>query len=229
MVKIYKISHPTSNRVYIGKTIKSLSHRLSGHISNAKNTKDMFKLAAWIKSLLENKLNPYIELIEETDDNLWQEREKYWIDFYRNLIGKELVLNTLSGGGLDTTGTHKSEESRKKMSIAAKKRGMNPNLCLLGAAATRGKNRPMDVIKKISDSKIGHKTSDETKNKISAANTGKVRTQSFKDNVSASRKGHVVTDAVRSKISKGNSGKIRTKETIIKMSIAHMGKKYIKE
>lgn len=77
-MKIYKIIY-NERVIYIGKTKLSLSARHSaGH-----------------PYYPEYKLGQ-MELIEETDDS---RRERYWIEYYRN-IGEPL-LNRLNGDGFD--------------------------------------------------------------------------------------------------------------------------------
>ena len=70
---------------YVGKTKHVLSKRLREHINgallrNCKTYKDN-----WIRSVYSNGYKINIKLIEECDDSVWEERERYWIKEYDNL------------------------------------------------------------------------------------------------------------------------------------------------
>lgn len=93
ITKIYKLIDPTSLNVkYIGKTTQKLNIRLNHHISKAKSNPNISKKNIWLMSLINNNQKPLIELIEICEGDLWIEREKYWISYYKNL------LNQTSGG-----------------------------------------------------------------------------------------------------------------------------------
>lgn len=64
---------------YVGKTKYVLSKRLREHVNgallrNCKTHKDN-----WIRKVYETGFEVSIKLIEECDDSIWEEREKYWI------------------------------------------------------------------------------------------------------------------------------------------------------
>ena len=90
---IYGLYSTEDNVVrYIGKTKYVLSKRLREHINgallrNCKTYKDN-----WIRSVYSNGYKVNIKLIEECDDSIWEDREKYWIKEYGNLT------NLTSGG-----------------------------------------------------------------------------------------------------------------------------------
>lgn len=94
--KIYCLKNPENNEIrYIGvTTLKYLSSRLSQHYYCA-NHNYQTHVAKWIRKINEK---PIIELIEICDENNWEEREKYWISYYKNLTnihigGKGVVVN----------------------------------------------------------------------------------------------------------------------------------------
>ena len=106
-VKIYVLKHPDTLEIrYVGKTVRRLCERIGNHITNA-------NLSNWILKLLSEGKRPIIELIEECEPSVWQEREKYWISQYQNLIN-------LTAGGDGCEGFHISEESREKWRRAVK-------------------------------------------------------------------------------------------------------------
>lgn len=123
---IYKIVNRKNNKIYIGKTIKSIDKRFNEHLSTAKR---------WAKEELENKKHPYqsklypamnkygynnfyIELVEEVFlDNSLEEREQYWISFYNttfDLYGYNISLGG-KGGPLFKGHAH-SEQAKQKIS-----------------------------------------------------------------------------------------------------------------
>jgi hypothetical protein len=93
-IYIYILKDPTTELVrYVGKTVNP-TKRLQNHINRAKYLK--FHSAAWINSLLICGLRPVMNIIETADTNNWEEREKYWISFYRN--EHDSLTNVLNGG-----------------------------------------------------------------------------------------------------------------------------------
>ena len=109
---IYKITNQINNKIYIGQTKKTIEERFKVHIKNAKNH---------INRYLYDAMNCYgfdnfhVSMIEECDNSLLDEREKYWIKFYQS-NNKEYGYNmTIGGGGGDTwtNNPHKQETSQK--------------------------------------------------------------------------------------------------------------------
>ncbi len=117
-VYIYSLNDPDSLQIrYIGKTT-NLKKRLSSHIQEAKRSNGRRYVLNWIKNLLNNNKKPAITIIEECTEDDWQEREKYWIDFYRKTIPN---LCNNADGGLGGSGTKnytekELETKRKRMS-----------------------------------------------------------------------------------------------------------------
>ena len=75
---IYKIVNLVNNKIYIGKTINSVEHRLKEHIRTSKRKRTY-------TSYLYNAMNAYgeenfdIEVIEECQLSIIDERERFWI------------------------------------------------------------------------------------------------------------------------------------------------------
>lgn len=85
---IYVLKNPLTLEIkYVGVTCTSLKARLSQHIYDSKK-KNTHK-RNWINSLSQK---PIIEQIEICNYKNWEEREKYWINYYENLT------NTREGG-----------------------------------------------------------------------------------------------------------------------------------
>lgn len=100
-IYIYTLSHPVTNEIkYVGKT-NSIKRRLQGHIDYARNPKKKRRyISYWILKLLKEDLRPILTVLEECNDTNWIEREKYWINFYKNQGCK--LCNLTEGG----EGTH---------------------------------------------------------------------------------------------------------------------------
>ena len=92
--KIYKITNDINDKIYVGKTTSSIEERFKQHLIDARKSRQE-------KRPLYNAINLYgaehfsIELIEECDISLENEREQYWIGYYR---GYEDGYNATKGG-----------------------------------------------------------------------------------------------------------------------------------
>jgi hypothetical protein len=94
--KIYVLKCPISDEIrYVGVTIGTLNGRLSHHIYTANNNKTTY-CAKWIYSLLKINKRPVIELVEECEKEQWEERERFYIKYYK-LTGCNLT-NIKEGG-----------------------------------------------------------------------------------------------------------------------------------
>ena len=94
MSKIYKITNDINNKIYVGKTSRSLEERFAEHCSDRKR-------AGSENRPLYRAMNKYgiehfsIDLIEECQPELENERESYWIGFYH---GYDEGYNATRGG-----------------------------------------------------------------------------------------------------------------------------------
>jgi hypothetical protein len=141
MTRIYFLHHPDSDKFYVGKTTQELRRRLTGHMSDKASN----RRTCWIKSLKNRNEIPQIDVIEEVDDILVAEREIYWIAEYRKIHGLDKILNTSDGGdGGSAKGLKKSEETKRRMSLAA-----------MGNTNGLGVKRDAGVGRKISAAKTG--------------------------------------------------------------------------
>lgn len=109
---IYKLSH---NDVvfYIGKT-SDINRRLLEHLKEAKKQRNYKE--RHINKLLNDNKDIQISIIEEVDNGLEDDREKYWISHFKN-IGVH-IYNTSEGGegGDNWSGKTHSIETKKKLS-----------------------------------------------------------------------------------------------------------------
>lgn len=95
-MKIYTLAHPETNEVrYVGVTTVSTEERLRKHLISKENN----RRTSWIKSILNHGLMPKIELIDDVDDSVWRDEERFYISYFRYL-GFNLVNATEGGDGL---------------------------------------------------------------------------------------------------------------------------------
>ena len=173
-VKIYVLKHPDTLEIrYVGKTVRSLSKRLGNHIANAKGNKHNKHLSNWILSILREDKSPIIELIEECDYSVWQEREKYWISKFPNLIN-------LTIGGDGCKGFIHSPETIAKLRLV--NLGKKHTEEFKKAMSKRLKGVPLskEHIAKIVKANTGRKASEETKKKLSESHKGIVQSEESK-------------------------------------------------
>ena len=87
--KIYCLKHPETLEIrYVGVTSSTLKRRYYQHIHTGRKRRGT-RVSKWIYSLLKNDLKPLIEVLEETDENNWENREIYWINKFSNLTNTE--------------------------------------------------------------------------------------------------------------------------------------------
>lgn len=88
---IYALSDPRTNEVrYVGKANNPKS-RYSRHVCAAKEKTSCHRLA-WINGLHKVAMLPVLSILEECQQDVWGERETFWISQFPNLT------NQLDGG-----------------------------------------------------------------------------------------------------------------------------------
>lgn len=103
-------SDPNNIR-YVGVTTRLLKQRMYGHRYNAtKKEKRNQPVHKWMWSVIEKGDTVSIHFLDECDETLWEDREKYWIKYYKDLGYK--LLNVQEGGAGIVT-----KEMRKKDGI----------------------------------------------------------------------------------------------------------------
>lgn len=78
---IYKITNDINNKVYIGKTLASISERWKEHLSDMDKRKNE-KRPLYAAMRKYGTSHFYIEEVERCSNDIINERECYWIDFY---------------------------------------------------------------------------------------------------------------------------------------------------
>ena len=149
---IYSITNKVNNKIYVGKTIKSLEERFAAHINTTKYGSQSYLHRAIRKYGIKNFTISVIEDNISTEHTL-NEREIFWI--------KELKPEyNMTLGGEGSSGRVLSEESRHKMSLKSKQRIRKPH--------------SEETKQKIAKSLAGTTLTEERKHNISKAKTGSI-------------------------------------------------------
>lgn len=173
-VKIYVLKHPDTLEIrYVGKTVRSLSRRLGNHIANAKGNKHNKHLSNWILSILSTGKRPIIELIEECDNSVWEERERYWISQYTNLIN-------LTEGGDGCVGFIHNQETRDKLRLINLGRKHTEEFKKAMSKRLKGVPHSKEHSAKIARANTGKKASEETKKRLSESHKGIMQSEESK-------------------------------------------------
>jgi len=163
---IYKLICPINGEIrYIGKTVQKLNKRLYKHKYNKRRNpshKNSWLIQLEDKGLL-NELK--IELIEECDISTLNKREIFWI---AKLKGDGCKLtNMTEGGECGSLGCKHTEEAKKKISEAGKKRKGYKH-------SDEGKRKISDSLRGEPGRNTGNKHSDKTKKQISETKKGTI-------------------------------------------------------
>lgn len=195
---IYKVTSKTTNKVYIGQTIRTLEERKNEHLKRAKaksaNKENKYD---FYKALLELGTNDFIwEVIEECPNEKLNEREIYQIAYYNSYLDKTKGYNMTPGG----QGHPLSQETKNKIS-----------------QANKGKVRTIEQRQHLSEVKKNmhfHHT-EETKNLMSEQRKGRKlnlskeeharrqapKSEEFKRLISEKMKNKTLSEETRKKIS----------------------------
>lgn len=169
---IYGLTNLNETHIkYIGQTKQNINKRLSQHICDAKRSKSKTHKNNWLLFLISINQKPSITVIEEihtNDDNLVDEREIYWISYYRSL--GQADANFTDGGKFITSA--KARELRKlrairngEMTIDEKKEKLlsfksgepRPKDKILNEALKHYTKKSDDSYDKLFDEQIRHK------------------------------------------------------------------------
>lgn len=108
MAFIYCLTNTVNNKGYVGKTTKSLRVRFNEHIEESRKERSKHRLLySAIRTLGADKFK--IVLLEECDDSIASEREKYYIDFLDTFHNG--YNETLGGDGKPTINHSKALET----------------------------------------------------------------------------------------------------------------------
>lgn len=141
---IYALWNNESNKVYIGQTKMTFCYRWEWHESLLRNNEDSRYLqCSFNKHGSSVFLWTIIEKIPQNLRELWKRKdikssdkkeliewldihEKYWIAYYRNILGEKNVFNINDGGKFYTHNSYYGQKHKEILSNSGKKRFSNP-------------------------------------------------------------------------------------------------------
>lgn len=146
---IYALLDDNGQIRYIGYTIRTLEQRLSAHMRWLRRTNSARHLAQWLRSLGHP---PTIILIEAITEIEVDDRERYWIRFYREA---ECDLVNATDGGKGTLGHKQSEEQIQKRVAKLKGHECTPEARAAISKANSGRKRTAVTRQRMSERKRG--------------------------------------------------------------------------
>ena len=116
---IYKLTNKVNNKVYIGKTIRSLESRFKRHLIDALSLDTHFARAIRYYG---NDAFEAVQIDSATTEAELNLKEQYWIDYYKAI---DTGYNTAMGGigGNTYKGLTEEELSKVKQKISTKNLG----------------------------------------------------------------------------------------------------------
>ena len=159
---VYKITNLINNKIYVGKTTKSINKRFSEHVKESKNLLSKRYLCSAIRKY--GKENFSIETIQlcESIEKL-NKSEIYWI---KELNSKAPNGYNLTNGGDGNNGYIFTDEGREKIRMSLLGRICTESTRVKLHNSLKGRVVPKEEKIKISLSKKGTHLSEEHKNKI---------------------------------------------------------------
>lgn len=201
---IYFIKNLKNGKLYIGQSV-DIRDRITHHKYHLKANKHSNEHLQ--RSYNKAGINNFeFKALEYCDEEQRDEREVYWIHFYKSNT-KKYGYNIESGGHANKK---LSEEAKLKMSKARKGRKMPP--------------RTEEHIRKLADAHIGHKHSKDSKQKMSESRKGKKLSEYQKQCLLNSRIGSKHSEETKRKWSEQRKGKTLTEDHKRKMSEGMKGK-----
>ena len=223
---VYSLIDPRNKEIrYIGKTVVSLSTRLSQHIYAAKNNKWKSHVNNWIVSVLNSGNNPVVNVLSVVSDKYVLAKEEIRLIAY--YLKRGARLTNLTNGGDGAPGRKLSDSSKEKLRKA--------NTGKIGYWT--GKKRDPETGKKISQANIGKKAwnkgiplSEDCKKKLRKAMIGRKPSQETRrklEKIWESRRGKKIPIEVCQKISNALKGKPGRKQSDeVRKKIAKGMRKY---
>lgn len=223
---IYALLDPRTGEVrYIGKTYRSKQRRLRQHINDSRSGRSNTHAACWVRSLLNEGLEPVAKTIEVVTEN-WEDRERYWIRYFRKRFD---LTNSCDGGRGVRVGYKHTAEARANMSRAQRNRPprgpMSEEAKENLRAAAMGRVIGPEARAKLSKAGMGRKHTAEAKAKMREAHLGKVFSAEHREKIGEStrKRLHSVTFfteaevlGLRDRWSNGETCKSLSKETGIR-------------
>ncbi len=142
---IYICMNKINNKIYIGQTIRSLKSRINSHYGILNNKIMKYPFVNALRKY--NRDDFEWNVVEKYPKNLLNERETYWIKFYKSNDGKFGYNRT--DGGEGCRNIEVSSETRKKMRDKKLGKKLPKQQAAKIGNALRGRKRPEKVIRKI--------------------------------------------------------------------------------
>ena len=168
---IYKIKNTKSKKIYVGSSV-NVSRRLTHHrcLLNKGRHWNRHLQASWNKYGSDSFQFGALEFCKVED---LLKMEQKWIDSLKAFGPKGYNMVPVAGSVRGRTFRH-TEESKRKMSLSKKgkpqiKSPAHKEAHRIAMEKTRGRIKSEDERKKISQSKLGHVVTQETRKKISDA------------------------------------------------------------
>lgn len=137
-VVIYGLSDPLTGELrYVGKTVKSLRHRLKSHLVAVRRGESKHHAGNWLRKLIDDGVQPEIfeiELVPVGGD--WVEAESHWIALMRALGCR---LTNMAAGGQGAVGYKAPPEHREKLRKAHLGQQRTPEIIEKWRAAMQAK------------------------------------------------------------------------------------------
>ncbi len=137
MIKIYSLTHPSSSRIYIGKTTQSLKRRLCGHIDESKRLPNIRK-NRWIHKLINNNFMPEIKLVAETQDDHGDEKERHYIKLGWQVAPNDMLNSPLMPGGEGFQRGHNIDKASRDKSSRTRRKFTNESLKIIASRINAG-------------------------------------------------------------------------------------------
>lgn len=150
-------------------------------------------------------------------------QEEYWINYY-DAVNSDCFYNLAYGGNAFRSGISPSEETKKKMSNAAKGRIISESQKEKLREARKRYVCSDATAKKISESNMGRVVTEETRRKISEGHKGKIVKEETRQKLREVKTGTHHSDETKKKISDIVKGHTVTQETRERMRNAQLGK-----
>jgi group I intron endonuclease len=219
---VYLARNRTNGKRYVGKTVKSLSTRMGGHVSRAKTDRGGMAFTRAIAKYGPEQFE-WTVLLECGDNEELLRVERAMISMLRTKVPRGY---NVADGGRGTCGVHCLPETRKKIGAANKGRKASAETL----AAMKGRKASAEAREKMSAAHRGKKKpphSAETRAKMSAAAKGRKASAE----TLAAQKGRKHSAETRAKMSAARKGKKKqphSAETRAKISAALKGKKKLR-
>lgn len=165
---IYLIKYNYNDWYYIGKTSGSLEKRYISHKHDCKKNRTTHH-RVWNKALKEGKV-PEIILLEKTNKDNINEKEKHYISYFKKA---GIKLTNLTDGGDGLQGHIFSEEHKEKISQNRKGKYITTQEHINAIKMANSHPRSEEFKLNLKQKRTGTKWSEETKKKISESNKGK--------------------------------------------------------